>query len=105
MNYRHFSKLKNTYLDAIPTHVNNKTRRVHTSFNQTIASTGRLSSTKPNLQNIPIRTEISREIRKGFISRDNNSYIFAADYSQVELRIMAHFSKEEELYLIETCNT
>jgi len=97
LNYRHFSKLKNTYLDAIPTHVNSKTSRVHTSFNQTIASTGRLSSTKPNLQNIPIRTDISREIRKGFISRDINSYLFAADYSQVELRIMAHFSKENEL--------
>ena len=97
LNYRHFSKLKNTYLDAIPTHINVRTSRVHTSFNQTIASTGRLSSTKPNLQNIPIRTEVSREIRKGFISRDVNSYIFAADYSQVELRIMAHFSKEPEL--------
>jgi len=97
LNYRHFSKLKNTYLDAIPTHINSRTSRVHTSFNQTIASTGRLSSTKPNLQNIPIRTEISREIRKGFISRDLDSYIFAADYSQVELRIMAHFSKESEL--------
>ena len=97
LNYRHFSKLKNTYLDAIPTHLNSKTSRVHTSFNQTIASTGRLSSTKPNLQNIPIRTEISREIRKGFIAQDANSYIFAADYSQVELRVMAHFSKEDEL--------
>ncbi|MAR15006.1 MAG: DNA polymerase I [Candidatus Marinimicrobia bacterium] len=97
LSYRHFSKLKNTYLDAIPTHINSRTSRVHTSFNQTIASTGRLSSTKPNLQNIPIRTEISREIRKGFISRDLDSYIFAADYSQVELRVMAHFSKEAEL--------
>ena len=97
LSYRHFSKLKNTYLDAIPTHINSRTSRVHTSFNQTIASTGRLSSTKPNLQNIPIRTEISREIRKGFISSDLDSYIFAADYSQVELRIMAHFSKEAEL--------
>ena len=97
LNYRHFSKLKNTYLDAIPNHVNARTSRVHTSFNQTIASTGRLSSTKPNLQNIPIRTEISREIRKGFISKNLDSYIFAADYSQVELRVMAHFSKEDQL--------
>jgi len=97
LNYRHFSKLKNTYLDAIPNHVNARTSRVHTSFNQTIASTGRLSSTKPNLQNIPIRTEISREIRKGFISKNLDSYLFAADYSQVELRVMAHFSKEVEL--------
>ena len=97
LSYRHFSKLKNTYLDAIPTHINSRTSRVHTSFNQTIASTGRLSSTKPNLQNIPIRTAISREIRKGFVSRDLDTYIFAADYSQVELRVMAHFSKENEL--------
>tara|TARA_A100001011_G_scaffold398800_1_gene504531 strand:- start:501 stop:3227 length:2727 start_codon:yes stop_codon:yes gene_type:complete len=97
LSYRHFSKLKNTYLDAIPTHINSRTSRVHTSFNQTIASTGRLSSTKPNLQNIPIRTEISREIRKGFTASDSSSYIFAADYSQVELRIMAHFSNENEL--------
>ena len=97
LSYRHFSKLKNTYLDAIPSHINSLTSKVHTSFNQTIASTGRLSSTKPNLQNIPIRTEISREIRKGFTASDTSSYIFAADYSQVELRIMAHFSKENEL--------
>ena len=97
LNYRHYSKLKNTYLDAIPSHVNVRTSKVHTSFNQTIASTGRLSSTKPNLQNIPIRTEISREIRKGFIASDINSYIFCADYSQVELRIMAHFSNEKQL--------
>ena len=97
LKYRHYTKLKNTYLDAIPEHVDNKTQKVHTSFNQTIASTGRLSSTKPNLQNIPIRTEISREIRKGFVSSNKNSFIFSADYSQVELRIMAHFSKEKEL--------
>ena len=97
LSYRHFSKLKNTYLDAIPSHINSLTSKVHTSFNQTIASTGRLSSTKPNLQNIPIRTEISREIRKGFTASDTSSYIFAADYSQVELRIMAHFSNENEL--------
>ncbi len=97
LSYRHFSKLKNTYLDAIPSHINSLTSKVHTSFNQTIASTGRLSSTKPNLQNIPIRTDISREIRKGFTASDTSSYIFAADYSQVELRIMAHFSKENEL--------
>jgi len=97
LKFRHYSKLKNTYLDAIPEHVNPETQKVHTSFNQTIASTGRLSSTKPNLQNIPIRTEISREIRKGFVSKNTNSYIFSADYSQVELRIMAHFSKEKEL--------
>ena len=97
LKFRHYTKLKNTYLDAIPEHVNPSTQKVHTSFNQTIASTGRLSSTKPNLQNIPIRTEISREIRKGFISKNPKSYIFSADYSQVELRIMAHFSKEKEL--------
>ena len=97
LKFRHFSKLKNTYLDAIPMHINPTTKKVHTSFNQTIASTGRLSSTKPNLQNIPIRTKISREIRKGFVSSNIDSYLFAADYSQVELRIMAHFSNENEL--------
>ena len=97
LKFRHFSKLKNTYLDAIPMHINPTTKKVHTSFNQTIASTGRLSSTKPNLQNIPIRTKISREIRKGFVSSNLDSYLFAADYSQVELRIMAHFSNENEL--------
>jgi DNA polymerase-1 len=97
LKYRHLSKLKNTYVDAIPNYVNNKTGRVHTSLNQTIAATGRLSSTSPNFQNIPIRTELGREVRKAFIPQDKNWVILSADYSQVELRIMAHYSKEPEL--------
>ena len=95
--YRHLAKLKSTYVDAIPNYVNKNTGRVHTSLNQTIAATGRLSSTSPNFQNIPIRTEIGREVRKAFIAQKEGSVILSADYSQVELRIMAHYSKEPEL--------
>ena len=95
--YRHLAKLKSTYVDAIPNYVNKNTGRVHTSLNQTIAATGRLSSTSPNFQNIPIRTETGREVRKAFIAQKEGSVILSADYSQVELRIMAHYSKEPEL--------
>ena len=84
-------------MDAIPNYVNQNTGRVHTSLNQTIAATGRLSSTSPNFQNIPIRTETGREVRKAFIAQKEGSVILSADYSQVELRIMAHYSKEPEL--------
>jgi len=97
LEYRQLSKLKSTYVDAIPALVNDETGRVHTSFNQTIAATGRLSSTDPNLQNIPVRTEIGRQIRKAFIPRDKNYRLLVADYSQVELRILAHFSKDKTL--------
>ena len=97
LKYRHLAKLKNTYVDAIPDHVNNKTGRVHTSLNQTITTTGRLSSTSPNFQNIPIRTELGREVRKAFTPQKKNWVILSADYSQVELRIMAHYSNEPEL--------
>lgn len=97
LDYRQLMKLKNTYVDAIPDLINNETGRVHTSFNQTIAATGRLSSTDPNLQNIPVRTEIGRQIRRAFIPRDENHLILVADYSQVELRILAHFSEDETL--------
>lgn len=89
LDYRQVSKLKSTYSDALPKLIHSKTRRVHTSYNQTAASTGRLSSNDPNLQNIPIRTELGREIRKAFIPSDDNHIIFSADYSQIELRIMA----------------
>ena len=95
--YRHLAKLKSTYVDAIPNHKNPFTGRVHTSLNQTIAATGRLSSTSPNFQNIPIRTETGREVRKAFIAEKKDRVILSADYSQVELRIMAHFSQEPEL--------
>ncbi len=89
LNYRQASKLKSTYADALPQLIRPETGRVHTSFNQTVASTGRLSSIEPNLQNIPIRTELGKEIRKAFVPRDKNHTILSMDYSQIELRIMA----------------
>ena len=97
LKYRHLAKLKNTYIDAFPNHVHPKTGRVHTSLNQTIAATGRLSSTNPNFQNIPIRTEIGREIRKAFCVQNPDHVMLSADYSQIELRIMADFSQEPAL--------
>lgn len=97
LEYRELAKLKSTYLDALKELVNPKTDRVHTSFNQTVTSTGRLSSSDPNIQNIPIKTEIGREIRRAFIPKDKNSFILSADYSQIELRILAHLSKDKVL--------
>jgi len=97
MEYRKLSKLLNTYLDALPRLISPKTNKVHTSFNQTGTATGRLSSSNPNLQNIPIRTEIGREIRKAFIPSQKDFVILSADYSQIELRIMAHLSRDEAM--------
>jgi DNA polymerase-1 len=97
LDYRQLQKLKSTYVDALPQMVNQKTGRVHTSYNQAIAATGRLSSTNPNLQNIPIRTERGREVRKAFIPRDSGHSIVSADYSQIELRIIAEISKDENM--------
>lgn len=97
LDYRQLQKLKSTYVDALPALINTKTGRVHTSFNQTIAVTGRLSSSDPNLQNIPIKTEIGRSIRRAFIPGSDDMVIMAADYSQIELRIMAHVSRDEGL--------
>ena len=97
LNYRQVAKLKSTYTDALPNLINPKTGRVHTSFNQTGASTGRLSSNDPNLQNIPIRTDLGKEIRKAFVPRDKNHLILSADYSQIELRIMASICEDETL--------
>jgi len=97
LDYRQLQKLKSTYVDALPQMVNRKTGRVHTSYNQAIAATGRLSSINPNLQNIPIRTERGREIRKAFIPRDDSHTIVSADYSQIELRIIAEISKDKNM--------
>jgi DNA polymerase-1 len=96
LEQRQLSKLLSTYVDALPAMVNGRTGRVHTSFNQTGAETGRLSSTNPNLQNIPIRTEVGREIRRAFVAEPGN-LLLSADYSQVELRILAHVSGDEYL--------
>jgi DNA polymerase-1 len=92
LSFREYTKLKNTYVDTLPQLINPKTGRVHTTFGQTIAVTGRLSSINPNLQNIPIRTEQGREIRKAFIPRDQNHLLMSADYSQIELRVVAAIS-------------
>ncbi|UCC44335.1 MAG: DNA polymerase I [Candidatus Zixiibacteriota bacterium] len=97
LEYRQFAKLKSTYVDAIPRLINRNTGRVHTSFNQAVAATGRLSSTDPNLQNIPVRTEEGREIRKAFVPRDDDHLLLVADYSQIELRILAHYSEDKGL--------
>lgn len=96
LEYRNLSKLQSTYIDSLPTLVHPKTGRVHSSFNQTVAATGRLSSSDPNLQNIPIRTELGREIRKAFIAQNGN-VIVSADYSQIELRFLAHLTKDPTL--------
>ncbi|MBK9932582.1 MAG: DNA polymerase I [Cytophagaceae bacterium] len=97
LDFREFSKLKSTYVEALPQLISKKTGRIHTSYNQAVTATGRLSSTNPNLQNIPIRTERGREIRKAFIPRDSEHLILSADYSQIELRIMAAFSGDESM--------
>ena len=97
LEYRELSKLKSTYLDALPKLINPRTNRIHTSYNQTVTATGRLSSNNPNLQNIPIRTERGREIRKAFIPSDESRLLLAADYSQIELRIFASMSEESNM--------
>jgi len=96
LRFRTISKLKSTYLDALVNMVNPLTGRIHTSYNQTVTATGRLSSSNPNLQNIPIRTEEGREIRKGFIA-DTGHLLLSADYSQIELRVFAHYSEDPVL--------
>ncbi len=97
LDYRKLTKLKGTYVDALPALINPKTGRVHTSFNQTVAATGRLSSSDPNLQNIPIRGEMGKEIRKAFVPGEKGWMLVSADYSQIELRVMAHICKDEGL--------
>jgi DNA polymerase-1 len=95
--YRQYKKLQSTYVDALPNEVNPKTGRIHTQYMQAVAATGRLSSNNPNLQNIPIRTERGKEVRKAFIPRDENYVLLAADYSQIELRIIASLSEEKNM--------
>jgi DNA polymerase I len=97
LEFREITKLKSTYIDALPTLVNKKTGRVHTTFQQAIAVTGRLSSQYPNLQNIPVRTERGKEIRKAFIPRDNDHVLLSADYSQIELRVIAALSGDQNM--------
>jgi len=97
LEFRSVKKLLSTYVEALPKLINEKTGKIHTSYNQAIASTGRLSSNNPNLQNIPIREERGREIRKAFIPQDDNHILLAADYSQIELRLMAHMSQDENM--------
>ncbi|MCB0470158.1 MAG: DNA polymerase I, partial [Flavobacteriaceae bacterium] len=97
LDYRGLAKLKSTYVDALPNQVLKETGRVHTDYMQTVAATGRLASNNPNLQNIPIRTERGREVRKAFIPRNEDYTLLAADYSQIELRIIAALSDEENM--------
>ncbi len=97
LEYREFSKLKSTYVDSLPSMINPETGRLHTSFNQTVTATGRLSSSDPNLQNIPIKTEEGRKIRKAFIPYAKGDLILSADYSQIELRLLAHLSGDKAL--------
>jgi DNA polymerase I len=97
LDFRELLKLKNTYVDTLPKLISPRDGRIHTSYNQAVAATGRLSSTNPNLQNIPIRTEKGREIRKAFVPRNEDFLLMSADYSQVELRIMASFAKDESM--------
>ncbi|RKY23653.1 MAG: DNA polymerase I [Planctomycetota bacterium] len=97
LQYRQLNKLKNTYVDKLGSLVNPRTGRLHASFNQTATATGRLSSSNPNLQNIPIRTELGKKIRSAFVPGNKDDYILSADYSQIELRLLAHFSKDKTL--------
>ena len=97
LEYRQLTKLKSTYVDALPTLVNPHTGRIHTEFKQTGSDTGRLSSTEPNVQNIPVRTELGRRVRSAFVAEDEDWTLLAADYSQIELRILAHYSRDEGL--------
>ncbi|MFC1675310.1 DNA polymerase I [Candidatus Omnitrophota bacterium] len=97
LEYRQLTKLKSTYVDALPGLINPKTGRVHTSFNQTGTETGRLSSSNPNLQNIPVKTDIGSEIRRAIVAGGKDTWLLSCDYSQIELRVLAHISKDEEL--------
>jgi len=99
LEYRQLTKLKNTYVDTLPALVNPATGKLHTSFNQTATETGRLSSSNPNLQNLPVKTDIAKVIRKAVVSSDEDSFLLSCDYSQIELRVLAHLSKDKNLTL------
>ncbi len=103
LEYRTFKKLQNTYIEALPKLINYKSKKIHTSYNQAVTSTGRLSSNNPNLQNIPIRTAEGREIRKAFVPSSENHILVDADYSQIELRLIAHLSEDENMILAFKC--
>jgi DNA polymerase-1 len=98
LDYRQITKLKSTYVDALPEMINPATHRIHTSYNQTGSATGRVSSSDPNLQNIPVRTELGRQVRRAFVAEGAPDWLlFSADYSQIELRVLAHMSQDTEL--------
>ena len=97
LSFRELAKLKSTYIDALPKLINPKTGRVHTSFNQTVTATGRLSSSEPNLQNIPIKTDLGKMIRKIFVPTDKKNLLLSCDYSQIELRVLAHLANDKTL--------
>ena len=97
LEFRQLQKLKSTYVDALPDLADKHTQRIHTTYQQAVAATGRLSSVNPNLQNIPIRTELGREVRKAFVPKNEEYTLLAADYSQIELRLMAHLSQDESM--------
>jgi DNA polymerase-1 len=97
LDYREATKLKSTYVDALPEYISKKTGRIHTSFSQAVTTTGRLASSDPNIQNIPVRTEQGQEIRRAFVAGSKDFTLLAADYSQIELRIMAHLSGDQHM--------
>lgn len=98
LEYRKYAKLKSTYTEALPMLIDKKDSRIHTTYNQTTTTTGRLSSSNPNLQNIPVRSEEGNKIRQAFVPQDRQNYlIMSADYSQIELRLLAHVSEDKHL--------
>ena len=100
IEYRQLSKLKSTYCDGLFPVINEKTGRIHSQFKQTVTVTGRISTKEPNMQNIPVRTELGRNLRKMFIAKDKDHVLVDADYSQIELRVLAHIANDETMLII-----